>query len=279
MKAHLEQKKIGFIGGGNAAHALATGLIRRGIPADHIMVSDTFPEKCAALKSELGLLTADNNQDVLRFADLLVLSVKPQSLRSAIQSLDISDIEHPPLVISVAAGIGSAQIRKWLGAEWPIVRVMPNTPAQVGAAVSGLYASTGVSETQRFQAEAFAGASGQVVWIEMEDLMDVVTAVSGSGPAYFYLMTELLEEAAVAHGLSPDQARKLTHQTALGAARMLTETTRSPAELRAEVTSKGGTTERALSILEQGRFHKNFKDAVSGAVLRGRELNSEMEKD
>ncbi len=278
MKAKLERRAIGFIGGGNATNCLAAGMIRRGVPPDHIMVSDRHRSKLKHLEQRLGVLTAETNDDVVRFADVLVLSVKPQSMRATLEALSPEAGLHRPLVISVAAGIHTDQVRRWLGADWPVVRMMPNTPTMVGAGATGLFATADVDQAQRRSAMALAESVGLGVWVEDENLMDVVTAVSGSGPAYFFLAVEMLQEAAVNLGLPQAIARTLTAQTALGAARMISESGKDPKTLRHEVTSKGGTTERALSIFERHRLRELFMEAVAGATERGREL-ARMEDD
>ena len=272
MKAKLERRNIGFIGGGNVTSCLAAGMIRRGVPPDHIMVSDRHASKRRNLERQLALLTTGHNDDVLRFANVLVLAVKPQSMRQTLLALSPEVGQHQPLVISVAAGIHSDQIRRWLGVAWPVVRMMPNTPAMVGAGATALYATVDVDPTQRQQALALAESVGLGVWIEDEALMDVVTAVSGSGPAYFFLAVEMLQDAAVELGLPLPIARALTAQTALGAVRMLSESGKDPKTLRQDVTSKGGTTERALEVFQTCGLRETFMQAVAGATERGREL-------
>ncbi len=278
MKAKLERRSIGFIGGGNVTNCLAAGMIRRGVPPDHIMVSDLHPPKLRHLEQRLEVLTSEHNDDVVRFSNVLVLAVKPQSMRQTLEALDPEAGLHRPLVISVAAGIHSEQIHRWLGVDWPVVRMMPNTPAMVGAGATALYATADVNADQRRSAMALAESVGLGVWVEDEALMDVVTAVSGSGPAYFFLAVEMLQEAAIGLGLPRAIARALTAQTALGAARMISESGKDPKSLRDEVTSKGGTTERALNIFERHRLHDVFLEAVAGAAERGRELSA-MEDD
>ena len=205
-------------------------------------------------------------------AQVLVLAAKPQALRALAMDIAGAVQKTKHLVISIAAGIRVYDIQRWLGGNLPIVRVMPNTPALVGAGAAGLYANTLTSETQRDTAESLLRAVGTTVWLKDEALMDVVTAVSGSGPAYFLLIIEALERAAIAHGLDHATARLLAIETAYGAAKMALEGGDEPATLRARVTSPGGTTEQAIKVLEHAGIAALFHDAVGAAVHRSREL-------
>lgn len=281
MNQPLEKCAIGFIGGGAAAHFMLHGLRKRGIDPGSVTVAEPDESRRAFLAGELGVKVTADNADAARGCDLLVLAVKPQVMIEVLEplALEAEPASERALVISLAAGISTMLLQRWLGADWPVVRVMPNTPAQIGAGVAGLYASPQVSDRQREQAFAFAEATGAAVWVPNESLMDVVTAISGSGPAYFFLLTELLQNTGVQLGLDADTAAVLARKTALGAARMLDETGQAPEDLRKAVTSPGGTTERALEIMHNGGFDALFAEGVIGAALRGRELALELEND
>lgn len=268
----MKQYIIGFIGAGNMARSLAGGLLNNGWDKNKLVLSDPDPEQRLAVMEALGVVVFEHNQEVVARAQVLVLAAKPQSLRTLAR--DIADVvqKTKPLVISIAAGIRVDAIQRWLGGNLPIVRVMPNTPALVGAGAAGLYANSLTTEVQRDTAESILRAVGTSVWLKDEALMDVVTAISGSGPAYFLLIIEALEQAAIAHGLDHATARLLAIETAYGAAKMALEGGDEPASLRARVTSPGGTTEQAIKVLEDAGIVTLFHDAVGAAVRRSREL-------
>lgn len=269
--------RLGFIGAGTAAEFMLQGLARGGYPATRAAVFDPDADRCGALRDILGVSVADSNQTLLQAVDAVVLAVKPQMLEEVLEELETTDMASPPLVISVAAGVRTSTLKKLLGEQWSVARVMPNTPAQLGAGISGVFVTPDASEQQRQVAYDFGMAAGDAVWIPEEALMDVVTAVSGSGPAYYFLLTEVLQRTAQELGLDPNTAARLASATALGAARMIDQTGQSPAILRERVTSPGGTTERALDILRHGGFESLFQEAVVGAAIRGRELAEDME--
>ncbi len=268
----MKQYTIGFIGAGNMARSLAGGLLNNGWSKDKLVLSDPHPEQRQAVMDALGLVVFEHNQEVVARAQVLVLAAKPQSLRALALDMAAAVQKTKPLVISIAAGIRVHDIQRWLGGNLPIVRVMPNTPALVGAGAAGLYANALASDAQRDIAESILRAVGTSVWLKDEALMDVVTAVSGSGPAYFLLVIEALERAAIDHGLDHATARLLAIETAYGAAKMALEGGDEPATLRARVTSPGGTTEQAIKVLEDAGIVALFHDAVGAAVRRSREL-------
>lgn len=268
----MKQHTIGFIGAGNMTRSLAGGLLNNGWGQDKLVLSDPNLEQRQAVMEALGLVVFEHNQEVVARAQVLILAVKPQSLRTLAVDMAAAVQKAQPLVISIAAGIRVADIQRWLGGNLPVIRVMPNTPALVGAGVAGLYANALVSDAQRDIAESILRAVGTTVWLKDEALMDVVTAVSGSGPAYFLLVIEALEQAAIAHGLDHASARLLAIETAYGAAKMALEGGDEPATLRARVTSPGGTTEQAIKVLEDAGIMALFHDAVGAAVRRSREL-------
>ena len=269
----FENLTIGLIGSGNMSRALVRGLLRSGHPASRLQVSDPDPaqlEQVAALHTGVGI--HGDNESVAANADVLVLAVKPQMMASVAQVLAAGRRPAGQLVLSVAAGITLESLRGWFGERTPLVRVMPNQPATIGAGISGLAASATVGERERQIAQYVAAATGQAVWLEDEALLDAVTAVSGSGPAYFYLLMEHMERAAVELGLSPGLAAALTRETALGAARVVMETRAEPAALRAAVTSPGGTTAAALRVFEAANLAAIVRQALGAARDRAAEL-------
>ena len=269
----MSSGKLTFIGGGNMASSLIGGLIADGFDSDNIWVSDPDTQKLAQLAARYGVHTETDNGRAASDAEVLVLAVKPQSMEAVARGLAESVRSQRPLVISIAAGVREPVLREWLGGEVALVRGMPNTPAMIQSGATGLHAGPGVSAEQRDLAESVLRAVGLTRWVDDEERMDAVTAVSGSGPAYFFLVMEAMEEAAREMGLDPESARLLTLQTALGAARMAMESSDAPAVLRQKVTSPGGTTERALAILEEGHLRELFTRALEGARTRSRELS------
>lgn len=261
--------KIGFLGGGNMAAALIGGLLRQGTAAADIQVVEPGEARRDWLLAEFGVGVEARAAQALA-CDILVLAVKPQILREVLAAL-------PPLapdicVLSVAAGVRAADIARWLGGHGKVARAMPNTPALVGAGISGLYALPGVDAARRQQVEQVLKAAGQVVWVDDEAQIDAVTAISGSGPAYVFYFIEALEQAARDLGLAPDTARALSLATFHGAAVLAVQDGSEPAELRARVTSKGGTTERGIASLEADAVRAAIGRAAQAAAARAREL-------
>ncbi len=269
----MTNNNLTFIGGGNMASSLIGGLIADGYHSRQITVSDPDTEQLARLAARFDIHTETDNNKAIEQAKVVVLAVKPQALEKVARGIAESMTRARPLVISIAAGIQETALREWLGGEVALVRSMPNTPAMIQSGATGLYAGPGVSDKQRDMAESILRSVGLTRWVDDESLMDAVTAVSGSGPAYFFLVMEAMEAAASEMGLAPESARLLTLQTALGAARMAMESSDSPATLRQKVTSPGGTTEKALKILEEGHLRELFAAALSGAQGRSRELS------
>ncbi len=268
----MDTVDIAFIGGGNLAASLVGGLIADGYPAAAIRVADPDPARRERLAARWGVQVHEDNAAAARGAAVLVLAVKPQVVPAVARELGPLARAQGSLVVSVAAGVRTRDLARWLGFEAPLVRAMPNTPALVQSGASGLYATPGTGEAERERAESLLRAVGVTVWVEDEDLMDAVTAVSGSGPAYFFLLMEALAEAGERLGLEAGQARLLALETAFGAAKMALEASEPPAALRARVTSPGGTTERALGVLEEGGFRELVSRAVAAARERAREL-------
>ena len=265
---------IAFIGGGNMARSLVGGLLARGTPKDAIRVSDPIPASREALHHDFGIETFEGNADAVRGAPTWVFAVKPQVMRAVCQALAPIAQDARPLVVSIAAGITSSQLEKWLGGGIAVVRCMPNTPALLGAGVTGLHANRRVDNAGRDAAEALLSAAGATVWIDDEARMDAVTAVSGSGPAYVFLLAEAMQAAAIAEGLPADAARTLVLQTILGAARMLTEGDADATELRRRVTSPGGTTQAAIEAFEAGGLRELVANAIAAATQRGHQLSA-----
>jgi len=265
-------QRIGFIGAGNMSRSLVGGLLGNGWAREQVLLSDPLAAQREGAEAALGVPVVADNAQVARESDVLILAVKPQVLKDAVAPLAPIVASRKPLVISIAAGIRLADIDRWLGGNLPIVRVMPNTAALIGSGASGLFANPRVTDQQRDLAESILRAVGVTVWVSDEKLIDVVTAVSGSGPAYFFLAMEVLEKAAIRQGLEPATARLLTLETAFGAAKMALEGHEEPAKLRQRVTSPGGTTEQAVKKLVDGGIEKLFDDAVAAAMVRAREL-------
>ncbi len=268
----MDRQRIVFIGGGNMARSLIGGLIADGYPADAIAVTDPDPQCRTTVNERFGVAVTEDNRAAVSDADVVVVAVKPQAVREVIGGVAEVLAPRQPLVVSVAAGVRQSDIGHWLGYTGPIVRCMPNTPALLQNGITALYANPQVSEAQHNAAESLLRAVGTVIWLDDEGLMDTVTAISGSGPAYFFLLMEALEKAATARGLASEQARLLAIETALGAARMALESDDAPATLRANVTSKGGTTAAALEAFERGGFADLVDQAVGAASDRAGEL-------
>jgi pyrroline-5-carboxylate reductase len=265
--------KIAFIGGGNMATSLVAGLIADGYAPETLNVSDPSAERLDLLRSRYGVQVFVRNQDAVFGADTLVLCVKPQLAREVCVALAEPLSALDPLVISVMAGVPEQAIQRWLGRAAPVVRAMPNTPAMVQTGAIGLHASPEVTDAGRNRAETILRAVGLTRWVESESKIDAVTAVSGSGPAYFFLFMEALEEAGIALGLDAETARILTIQTALGAAKMAVESDDPPGRLRERVTSPGGTTERALEHLLKADLHALVKRAARAAHDRAVDIS------
>lgn len=263
---------IAFIGGGNMARSLIGGLLARGAAAASLRVAEPNASAREALTREFGVATFDDNARAVADADIWLLAVKPQVMASVCTGLRASAAAGRATVVSIAAGISSAQIDAWLGGGQAVVRCMPNTPALLGAGVTGVYANPRVSTTARARVMDLMAAVGHSVAIDDETLMDAVTAVSGSGPAYVFALAEAWQAAAQAQGLPAEAARTLVNQTILGAARMLIESGESATTLRQRVTSPGGTTQAALESLRADDFDALFARAIAAATRRGAEL-------
>jgi pyrroline-5-carboxylate reductase len=271
----IDIRRLAFIGGGNMAAALIGGLIRQGLPSGRIVVADPSTEQLERLVRTYGVLRAADNASAAAGAEAVILAVKPQQMRPVCLALK-PQVEGPnPLIVSVAAGIPHAALARWFGGHIAIVRTMPNRPALSGFGATGLYAPPSVGAAGRALAESIMAAVSATVWVEHESQMDTVTALSGSGPAYFFLFMEALEAAAHERGLPSDIAHKLTLATAYGAARMARESHEPLAVLREQVTSQGGTTAAALAVLDAAGLRATVAHAVAAADRRSAELAAE----
>ena len=271
----LNDLQIAFIGGGNMARSLVGGLIQRGCKPGRIRVADPSPEQRALMAKDAPVQFCDDNRAAVSGAEVIVFAVKPQVMRAAAEKLKPEVQAGRPLVVSIAAGIGTPDLDRWLGGGNAVVRAMPNTPALLGAGAAALYANPAVTPAQRGIAQTLLEAVGLALWIEDESLMDAVTALSGSGPAYFFLLMECMEAAALELGLPAQAARALTLQTALGAARMALESGTAPVDLRRQVTSPGGTTAAALQVFDDEKLRTIVAKALTAARDRGRQLSRE----
>ncbi|TFH85734.1 pyrroline-5-carboxylate reductase [Billgrantia azerbaijanica] len=270
--------KVTFIGAGNMASAIIGGMIDTGYPATAITATSPSDAVLAPVRERFGIHTDTDNAAAIDDADVVVLAVKPQVMRDVCAGLRDGLQRQRPLVISIAAGLTAETLDHWLGGGLPLIRCMPNTPSLVGAGAAGLYANAQVSDAQRTLATELLEAVGLVEWVDDEALLDAVTAVSGSAPAYFFLMFEAMEEAGVKLGLPADTARRLAMQTAFGAARMAMDSDKTPSELKHNVMSPGGTTERAIERLEAAGLRRALLEAMDACAARAREMAEELGK-
>lgn len=266
---------ISFIGGGNMARALVSGLLRNQHPASRLCVADPNAEARDQFAS-MAVCTLSDNIQAVQQADVIVLAVKPQALADVASALAPA-LRAEQLIISIAAGVRIDTLRRWLGGHTRIVRAMPNTPALVQAGATGLYASDAISADERALAESLLRAVGVSVWVNEESQLDAVTALSGSGPAYVFLVMEAMQAAGEKLGLDAATARLLTLETMLGAARLALESNEAPAVLRERVTSKGGTTERGIAALQHAGLTQAFEHALHAACARASELATLMD--
>lgn len=272
--------KISFIGAGNMARALVGGLLKAGHDPAQISASDPF-ESARTTLGQMGVSTSDNNIDTIQGADVIVLAVKPQVLTDVLRDM-APGIPPNALLISIVAGMPLSAITDVIesaqGEQMAVVRCMPNTPALLSEGITGMFANAAVSELQKGQAQTLAAAAGRWVWVDNEAAIDAVTAVSGSGPAYFFYLMEAMIEAGVELGLTRTLAAELVVATATGAAAMAEQEGADPAVLRQNVTSPGGTTERALALFDEAQLNSGIRAALAGAATRSAELAREFGK-
>ena len=266
-----------FIGGGNMADALIGGLLKSGFAANQLRAVEVDSAARRRLSDKYRIECVAQARGAVRSGDVVVFAVKPQQMKEAARFMGLKD--NANLVISIAAGITLASLSRWLGGHLKLVRAMPNTPALIGAGVTGLYALPGVSEAEKKQAETILGAVGATVWIADEMLMDAVTAISGSGPAYVFWFIEQLAAAGESLGLTQETSKKLALETVLGSAKLAAQSADSAAVLRERVTSKGGTTEAALKAFEEQKLAERFLRAVEAARDRGSALGALLDKE
>lgn len=261
----MKQPIITFIGGGNMSRNIVTGLINSKYDPKQVWIANRGEKKLAFFREKLGVHTTQDNREAAQQADIIVIAVEPSVVKSVCE--EIRDIvkEKSPLIISVASGVNDSHMREWLGNETAIVRVMPNTPSSVAMGASGLYANKNVTIEQKKLAEHIMRAIGIIVWVEDESLINAIAALSGSGPAYVFLVMESLQTAGEKLGLSKEDARLLTLQTVLGAARMAFESEHDVTELRRFITVPGGSTEQAVKVFEDRGIRDLFKDALKAA--------------
>lgn len=271
----MSKPKLAFIGAGNMAKSIIGGLIAEGYPAGQITASGPRAEALEKLGNDLRIAVTTDNTQAVAAAEVVILAVKPQILKNVAQELRMV-LTHKPLIISVAAGITTASIDKWLGLDRAIVRSMPNTPSMVQEGATGLYANACTTEAQRALAAEIMGAVGLVQWLEDEALINAVTAVSGSGPAYFFLVMEAMIDAGVELGLSRECASELTVQTALGAALLAKKGNVDVMELRRRVTSPNGTTEQAIKSFENDQIRAMFSRAMRACADRSMVLSQQL---
>ncbi|MES2204586.1 MAG: pyrroline-5-carboxylate reductase [Pseudomonadota bacterium] len=267
-----KQAGIAFVGCGNLSTSLVRGLLASDYPKEKIWVTNRSAEKNQLLHTTLGVHATEDNHEAVKHAEVIVLGVKPQQMQAVVQDIALIVREKKPLVISVAIGISTKMLSSWLGGDCAIVRSMPNTPALVAAGASGLYANHCVTEVQKEFAESVHRAVGMAIWVDKESLIDVVAALSGSGPAYFFYMIEAMQSAAVKLGLPEREASVLALQTALGASKLAIESEEGVIALRRKVTSPKGTTEQAIKVFDERQFPSIIEEGMRATINRAQEL-------
>lgn len=271
----MQREKFAILGGGNMGRALIGGLLRRGVHPAQIAVGESNPNARAAVLQDFSIEASADNPTAVAEASFVVVALKPQDASSALLPLAPQMQRNRAIVLSFAAGIRTVALQQWCGPGVPVVRAMPNRPALVGAGATALFANASVTGSERERAVSVMQAVGDVVWVASEDDMDVVTALSGTGPAYFFFMAEMMIQAAVKMGLEPEAARQLAISTLYGAGRLVRESDGDVVRLRAEVTSKKGTTEAAMRVLEREEMRRIMTLAIEAAAQRSRELSEQ----
>lgn len=267
---------ISFIGAGNMASAIIGGMLDNGFEGADVWVSAPDDSHLQAIRKRFGVSVTTDNRYCAQQADIVILAVKPQVMADVCRDIAPVVQNTRPLMVSIAAGLEVATLDEWLGGGLPLVRVMPNTPSLVGKGAAGLFANDQVSEKQKTMVETVFSSIGSALWVDEESLLHAVTALSGSGPAYFFLMLEALEEAATDAGIPAETARKLAIQTMAGAAEMAARSEHDPAQLKRNVMSPGGTTERAIHTFEDGGLRELVKKAYSAAFSRSEDMAKEL---
>ncbi len=275
----MSNTRLAILGGGNMGRALLGGLLRHGTRPEHVSVGENSAAAREALTRDFGIQASADNATAVRDASLVVVAVKPQTAGTVLRAIRPVLQANRPLVVSIAAGLRIESLQDWCGASVPVVRAMPNQPALLGAGATGIYAPDSISAAQRQEAERVLQAVGEVVWVPDEDALDVVTALSGSGPAYFFLVAELMAQGACELGLDPLAAKRLATATLHGAGLLAGAADADLARMRAEVTSKGGTTEAAVAVLNAADLKGIFSRALRSAAQRSRELATQFGRD
>jgi len=272
--------KISFIGGGNMASALIGGLAGKLTAGRNIHVVDVKPESLKGLQDTFGISVAGKIDAAIETSDVVVLSVKPQQIRPVVAELkELKNRISNQLILSIAAGIRSEDLSRWLGGYQAIVRTMPNTPALIGKGMAGMYAMNGVTEEQRRLAESILQAAGDTMWVNEESMLDAVTAMSGSGPAYVFYFIEAMQQAGEKMGFTPKQSLQLALATFAGATELAMKSSDPVSVLRQRVTSPGGTTFAALTSMEQSKVKDAIVTAIEAAETRSKELGDQFGKD
>jgi pyrroline-5-carboxylate reductase len=275
----MENCTIAFIGCGNMSRSLIGGLIANGVKPEQLIATDLDEDQRDVISKQFNITTLADNNEAIATADVVLLAVKPQAMHEVVSEIAESIKDTSKLIISIAAGINLDSIINWLGSSAAVVRVMPNTPALIQAGAAALYANEHTSESQKNIAEAMMRSVGTAIWLDSEEQMDAVTALSGSGPAYYFYFMEAIEKAAIEMGLSEEHARLLTIETAVGASKMALLSSSDPAELRKQVTSPGGTTEQAINTFTQGKLDELVQKAMDAAKQRSIELSETLGKE
>lgn len=270
----MEHRKIAFIGAGNMSKSIISGLINNGYPPAHITASNPSTGKLDALKADFGINTTQNNQQALETAEVIVLAVKPQLMETVCADLAAAKGLKNKLFISIAAGITVARLQQMLGAKYALIRTMPNTPSSLGKGMTGLYGDETIEQADKDFAGELMQQVGEIAWVKSEDMMDGVIAAAGSSPAYFFTFLEAMQTEAEHQGFERQTARLLVQQAMLGAAAMVCDNPQLEiSELRAQVTSKGGTTAKAVEQLQQGNLADLVAKAMRAAVSRAKEMS------
>ena len=269
----MKDCNITFIGCGNMSRSLIGGLINDGVKKEPLVATDPDAKQRLDITTQFGVTTLESNEEAVDNADIIVLAVKPQVMQQVVSGLAITLKNSSKMLISIAAGVRLASFTKWLDTPIAVVRVMPNTPALIQSGAAALFANEHTSDIQKNNTETVMRSVGTITWLDSEDLMDTVTALSGSGPAYFFYFMESMEKSARAMGLSNEHASLLTIETALGAAKMASLSNFDLSELRKQVTSPGGTTEQAIIKFQQGNLEQLVHEAMNAAKQRAIELS------
>jgi pyrroline-5-carboxylate reductase len=273
----IQDIRIRFVGAGNMAASLIGGLINKGMTASQITASDPGQNQRDYIEKQFQIMTFDDNNAHFGMPDIVVIAVKPQIMKQVLQDVAQSIVRTNPLVISVAAGITTGQICQWLEADLPVVRTMPNTPALIGQGAIGMFANDRVSENQLLMTEQVMDAVGTSIWVQDESQIDTVTALSGSGPAYFFMFMEYLQQAAEKLGLNAHDAALLSKKTAIGAALLAERSPETLSQLKDRVTSPNGTTAAALASFTEAHIDRIIEDAIKSAHHRSIELSKEFD--